>query len=335
MRYTARMSLRAQGDAKGVGPDQLRLLAKIARMYHERGVRQPQIAADLGISQSRVSRMLRLASDLGIVRTTVMMPEGVHTDLEDAVEAKYGLRECVIVEVDGGSEDVIPALGAVAAGYVSTTLMMGDDIVGISSWSATLLATVEAMRPHNGAPTSIITQLVGGVGDPQVQVTANRLLDRLATTTGARPIFLPTPGLVRDAAVREALLQDPAIAGVLDAWDRLTIALVGIGSVQPSPLLQRSGNAVDQDQQDELRRLGAVGDVCFRFFDQEGKLVDSPFNDRVVGITPEQLKRVPRRIGVAGGSNKLAAIRAALTGGWINIVITDMETAQGLLGRDG
>jgi DNA-binding Lrp family transcriptional regulator len=157
------MSLRAQGDAKGVGPDQLRLLAKIARMYHERGVRQPQIAADLGISQSRVSRMLRLASDLGIVRTTVMMPEGVHTDLEDAVEAKYGLRECVIVEVDGGSEDVIPALGAVAAGYVSTTLMMGDDIVGISSWSATLLATVEAMRPHNGAPTSIITQLVGGV----------------------------------------------------------------------------------------------------------------------------------------------------------------------------
>jgi 4-amino-4-deoxy-L-arabinose transferase-like glycosyltransferase/predicted XRE-type DNA-binding protein len=79
------MSLRAQGDAKGVGPDQLRLLAKIARMYHERGVRQPQIAADLGISQSRVSRMLRQASDLGIVRTMVMMPEGVHTDLEVTV----------------------------------------------------------------------------------------------------------------------------------------------------------------------------------------------------------------------------------------------------------
>jgi DNA-binding transcriptional regulator LsrR (DeoR family) len=328
------VNLSVPGDGKGVGPDQLRLLAKIARMYHERGVRQPQIASDLGISQSRVSRMLRQASDLGIVRTMVMTPEGIHTDLEDAVEAEYGLRECMIVDVDEGSEDIIPALGAAAAGYLSTTLPMGEDIIGISSWSATLLATVEAMRPHSGAPASVITQLVGGVGDPQVQVTANRLLDRLATTTGARPIFLPTPGLVRDAVVREALLQDPAVAGALETWDRLTIALVGIGSVQPSPLLQRSGNAVDQEQQEELRRLGAVGDVCFRFFDQDGELVDSPFNDRVVGITPEQLKRVPRRIGVAGGSNKLAAIRAALTGQWVNTLITDLETAQGLLGRE-
>jgi DNA-binding transcriptional regulator LsrR (DeoR family) len=332
MRYTGGMSLSAPGPLKGVGPDQLRLLVKIARMYHERGVRQPQIAADLGISQSRVSRLLKQASDLGVVRTTVMLPEGVHTDLEDAVEARYGLRECVVVEVDGSSGDVIPALGSVSAGYLSTALMMGNDVVGISSWSATLLAMVEAMRPANGTPTSVITQLVGGVGDPQVQVTANRLLDRLATVTGARPIFLPTPGLVRDQGVREALLQDPAIASVLETWDRLTIALVGIGSVQPSPLLQRSGNAVEPDQQEELRRLGAVGDVCFRFFDQEGNLVDSPFNDRVVGITPEQLKRVPRRIGVAGGPGKLTAIRAALKGGWVNVIVTDIKTAQELVG---
>mgnify|MGYP001232122259 CR=1 FL=1 len=250
------MSLSAPGSAKGVGLDQLRLLTKIARMYHERGMRQPKIAAELGISQSRVSRLLKQASDLGIVRTTVMLPEGVHTDLEDAVEERYGLRECVVVEVDGSSEDVIPTLGSVAAGYLSTALALGNDIVGISSWSATLLAMVEAMRPHNGTPTSIICQLVGGVGDPRAQVTANRLLDRLATVTGARPIFLPTPGLVRDAEVREALLQDPAITGVLETWDRLTIALVGIGSVQPSPLLQRSGNAIDQSQQEELSRLG-------------------------------------------------------------------------------
>jgi DNA-binding transcriptional regulator LsrR (DeoR family) len=75
--------------------------------------------------------------------------------------------------------------------------------------------------------------------------------------------------------------------------------------------------------------------VCFRFFDGGGQLIDSPFNDRVVGIPPNRLKEVPRRIGVAGGSEKLEAIGAAITGGWVNTLITDLETARNLLAEDG
>jgi DNA-binding transcriptional regulator LsrR (DeoR family) len=311
-----------------VTADQLRLLAKVARMYHERGVRQPQIAADLHISQSRVSRLLTQAAELGIVRTTVTLPSGVYTDLEENLTERYGLADCIVVDADGSSGAVLPALGAATAAYLSDTLTDGDK-VGISSWSATLLATVEAMRPKNkGGTVDLVTQLVGGVGDPRVQLEATRLLDRFATVTGARPLFLPTPGLVTDPAVRRALLQDPAVIGVQRAWKELTVALVGIGSVQPSPLLQRSGNAIDPAQQAELQELGAVGDVCLRFFDRNGRLIDSPFNDRILGISPEELKSVPRRIGVAGGSNKLEAIHAAVRGGWVNTLITDLDTAR-------
>ena len=310
--------------------DQLRLMSKIARMYHERGMRQPQIAADLHISQSRISRLLRQAAELGIVRTIVTLPPGVHTDVEDALTQRYGLVDVAAVDADGGSGDVIPALGAAAATYLTETLGNGD-VVGISSWSATLLATAEKMRPKNGATVEIVTQLVGGIGDPRVQVSANRLLDRISTVTGARPVFMPAPGLVNDPAARRALLLDPSVTPALEAWQRLTVALVGIGSLTPSPLLRRSGNATDPDQQDALRRLGAVGDVCLRFFDQEGRLVDSDFNDRVLGITPERLRQVPRRIAVAGGAEKTVPIRAALQGGWVNILITDLETAHRLL----
>jgi DNA-binding transcriptional regulator LsrR (DeoR family) len=316
--------------ARPYGADELRLLAKIARMYYERGIRQPQIAADLHISQSRVSRLLRQASELGIVRTTVTLPSGVHTHVEEELEARYGLLDSVIVDTDGGSVDVVRALGAAAAAYLSETLASGD-IVGISSWSATLLATVEAMRPRPGLIVKIVTQLVGGVGDPRVQVEATRLLDRFATLTRAEPAFLPTPGLVNDPAVQRALLDDPAVTGVLQIWERLSVALVGIGSVQPSPLLQHSGNAIDRSQQAELLQLGAVGDICLRFFDQGGSLINSPFNDRVLGISADQLKAVPRRIGVAGGAKKRAAIAAAVEGGWVNTLITDLETALHLL----
>lgn len=305
-------------------------MAKVARMYYERGIRQPQIAADLRISQSRVSRLLKQAADQGIVRTTVTLPAGVYTEVEEQLADRYGLLDCVVVDIDGSSGDVAPALGSAAAAYLSDTLSTGD-VVGISSWSATLLATIDAMRPRNGLQVDVVTQLLGGIGDPRVQVSATRLLDRLSRLTGARPVFLPTPGLVNDPAVRAALLRDPSVAEALRTWSRLTVALVGIGSVQPSPLLQSSGNALDPQQQEELARRGAVGDVCFRFFDKDGVLVDSPFNERVVGITPDELTRVPRRIGVAGGAEKISAIHAAIAGGWVNTLVTDVDTARSLL----
>lgn len=317
---------------RAAGSDQLRLMSKIARMYHERGMRQPQIAAELHISQSRISRLLRQAAELGIVKTIVTLPSGVYTDLEERLAQRYGLLDVAVVDADGGSGDVIPALGAAAASYLTETLSNGD-VVGISSWSATLLATAETMRPKNGAAVDLVTQLVGGIGDPRVQVSANRLLDRFSTVTGGRPVFMPAPGLVGEPAARRALLQDPSVAPAQEAWQRLTVALVGIGSLTPSPLLRSSGNAVDPEQQDALRRLGAVGDVCLRFFDEHGQLVASELDDRVLGVTPEQLRQVPRRIGVAGGAEKVGAIHAALVGDWVNILVTDLETAEQLEAR--
>lgn len=313
----------------GIDDDQLRLMSKVARMYHERGLRQSQIASDLHISQSRISRLLRQAVEVGIVRTTVTLPSGVHTDLEERLARRYDLLDVVVVDADGASGDVIPALGAAASAYLTETLGNGD-VVGISSWSASLLATTERMRPKNGASVEVVAQLVGGIGDPRVQMSANRLLDRFSTVTGARPVFMPTPGLVGDVAARRALLADASVAPALEAWDRLTVALVGIGSLAPSPLLRRSGNAVDPAQQDELRTLGAVGDVCLRFFDERGRLVASELDDHVLGITPDQLRRVPRRIGVAGGEEKVGAVHAALVGDWVNILVTDLETARRL-----
>ena len=111
------------------------------------------------------------------------------------------------------------------------------------------------------------------------------------------------------------------------------MALVGIGGLAPSPLLQASGNAVDPASQEKLRAAGAVGDVCVRFFDSAGNLVPSDLDDRVVGIDPDTLRKIPRRIGIAGGESKHKAIHAAISGGWVNVLITDTGTAGALLQR--
>jgi DNA-binding transcriptional regulator LsrR (DeoR family) len=326
MASTARSTTRTAPDG------QIRLITKVARMYHERGIRQVDIAETLHLSQARVSRLLKRAAELGIVRTVVAVAQGVYTDLEEALESRYGLAEAVVVDVEGSHRDIAAALGSAGASYLQTTLTGGERI-GISSWSETLLGVVDRMHPLRVAGAESVVQLVGGLGAASVQAEGNRLLSELARLIGATAVFVPAPGLVGNKAMRESLLNDAAMESVAAEWSRLTMALVGIGSLPPSPLLRASGNAVDPGDQDRLLAAGAVGDVCQRYFDSAGVLVRSDLDDRVVGIDPDALRRIPRRVGIAGGESKHAAIHAALSGGWVNVLLTDTGTAQSLLRR--
>jgi DNA-binding transcriptional regulator LsrR (DeoR family) len=314
-----------------VPSDQIRLLTKVARMYHERGLRQPQIAEQLHISQPRVSRLLKRAASLGIVRTTVVTPRGVYAEVEEQIEQSYDLSEVIVADTDDPADEfqVLRALGSAAAVYLETTLM-GDERIGVSSWSSTLLAAVESMSPRPTPVASKVVQMLGGVGNVTAQTQATRITGRLAQLTGGTPVYLPAPGLLASADMRQMIVTDPNIESVLGECEGLTTALVGIGSVEPSPLLRESGNAFAESELPALKAAGAVGDVCLRFFDERGQHVTTELDERVLGIGPATLRRVPRRIGVAGGGRKHTAIRAALLGGWVNVLITDLQTAHWL-----
>ena len=113
--------------------------------------------------------------------------------------------------------------------------------------------------------------------------------------------------------------------------EQVSLALVGIGEVKPSSLLATSGNVFTLEELTGLRAMGAVGDILVRFFNRQGKPVHSPLNERVIGMSLEQLQRVERSVGIAGGKRKVEAIRAALTGRLVNVLITDHFTAERLL----
>ncbi len=310
---------------------QLRLMTRVARMYYEADLNQPQIAERLHVSQAKVSRLLKRASELGIVRVAVVPPPGGHSELEERLVARYGLADAVVADVPTDDDSgLISAVGAAAASYLDDVLLSHERI-GISSWSATLLAMVNVMSTRAKAVADSVTQVIGGVGVPQAQVQATRLTERLATLTGAEAHFLAAPGVVSSAALGQAMMAEPYVAGVVELWRDLTVVLAGIGSLEPSPLLRQSGNTLPESDLAELRQLGAVGDVCLRFFDAAGDPVRSALDGRVVGISDEALKSVPRRVGVAGGARKHAAIRAAMLGGWINVLVTDVRTAHVML----
>ena len=317
--------------------EEFRLLARVARLYYTDGLRQPEIASRLDLSQARVSRLLKRAEAEGIVRITVTAPSGVFPEVEDELQQAYGLKVAFVVDAPGGADNedrLLQELGAAAAYYLEAVLRSGD-VMGISSWSSSLLATADAMRPLPKLTGVRVVQVLGGVGDPSARLHANRLTHHFAELVNGEAISLPSPGIVGSPESAQVLREDPYVAATLDLLKDMSLVLVGIGALRPSRLLASSGNVFSRQELEELSGQGAVGDICLRFFDAAGHPVTGRLDERVIGIRLEELKAISRRIAVAGGTRKTAAIRAALRGGWVNTLITDLATAESLLRAPG
>ncbi len=299
-------------------------------MYYLDDVKQADIAARLTISQATISRLLRRAREENVVRISVHTPSGTFPELEESLCRKFGMTDVIVAECAEEREgQILRRMGEAAALYLETTLQPGE-IVGISSWSESLLYTVENIHPQRRLAASRVVQMQGGMGDPSVQKHATNLTRRLAQLIGAQPQPLPTQGITSSKAAQEALTSDPFVRETMAFFPQITLALVGIGTVEPSKLLADSGNVFTPDELAELARMGAVGDICLNFFDRDGKPVPSAFQERVIAIGLEQLCRARRVVGVAGGQRKVAALLGAMRGKLIDVLVTDQYTAARL-----
>jgi DNA-binding transcriptional regulator LsrR (DeoR family) len=309
----------------------LRLLTRVARLYHEEGLNQTQVADRLGLTQVAVSRMLKKAEESGIVRTTVVTPPGAFTDLEDLLEAKFGLNQAIVADASRDSEEsVLSAIGSAAAQFLESTVK--GEVIGISSWSTSLLSMIDHMHPlRKGGEKSLVVQMLGGVGNPSAEQHANRLALRLARMVHGEARFLPAPGVVGSARAAQVLLEDRAVSEAVALFEKVTLALVGVGVLEPSALVVSSGNTFSREELEDLQQNGAVGDICFCFYDTNGREVKGALKGRVIGIDLESLRRVPRSVAICGGKKKFTAILGALRGKWVNTLITDQYTAQRLV----
>jgi DNA-binding transcriptional regulator LsrR (DeoR family) len=310
--------------------DELRLIARVARMYYEWDMKQSDIARQLDLSQATVSRLLTRSKEEGIIRISVNLPNGVYTELEETLVKKFSLRDAIVVDSLEDNEKLIQRdLGAATAYYLESAIRP-NEIIGISSWSATLLALVDSLHPLTKKPGVKVVQLLGGVGNPAVEAHATRLTSRMAQLVNGEPIYLPVAGVLATPAARDILLADDVTMPAVQLFDKVSTALVGIGAIDPSPLLAQSGNIFSPQELDLLRSKKAVGDILLRFYDRNGALVETGLEKRVISMSLEQLSKVNRAVGVAGGSRKYIGILGALRGRWINLLVTDHFTAERL-----
>ena len=313
--------------------EQLRLMTRVAWLYHMRGMKQSLIADTLDLSQSRVSRLLDAAMVQGIVHTTVRVPPGLQLELEQALQESYGLAGAQVFDVPEPDDEraLLRDLGRLLAVHLREQPLEGD-VIGITSWSRTLRGTVRSLEGAAARPARLVVELLGDVGTPEVQHEAAEVTRQLARFTGAQPRFLRVPGVPASASVRATLLEhDLHARETLALHDELDEALVGIGPCTMDLQLMRGDSSFARGQFAKARALGAVGEVNLRFIDIEGNAVASDLDDVVIGVTLEQLRRSPRRLAVAGGPSKYDAIRGSLRGGWVTSLVTDVRTAEHLL----
>jgi DNA-binding transcriptional regulator LsrR (DeoR family) len=311
-------------------PKDVHLLVKISHMYHEQGNSEDQIARSLHLSRSKVSRLLKQARQLGIVKISVIPPPGFFPKLEEDLERKYSLKEALVVDVadPDSPNSVAKELGVVAARHLQQTLNEGE-IIGIS-WGTTLNAMIAALQ-YQKPMSNHVVQIIGGLGEPTSEIHATDLCRRMASALNSDLTLLPSPGIVSSRQVRDALLGDRFIQNALRLYSKLGVAYVGIGAPTPDSVVIRDGAIMSQAELDRLLVLGAVGDIALRYYDRNGQPICGELDERVIGITLEELKNIDRVVGVAGGVEKLQAIRGALLGKNVNVLITDQHTAMELL----
>lgn len=306
--------------------DEFRLLIKVARLHYVEGQRQRTIAADLGLSPSRVSTLIRQARESGLVEIRVHDPNASLSELEDRVQEKYDLTDVVAVPgpfPDGMS--VINKLGFRAALYVQRLVRQGD-IVGISGGRT--LYSMATSGAFNVAPGPLLVPVSGGVNAAEFHYTANGVAALMARALSGTYRQVPFPAFVDSPLTRNAILQDSSAREPFELAKQAELVIVGIGTLD-APVLTLPH--IERADIDELRRLGARSEIAGHFLNHQGELCAPRFGERLVALDFEFLRRTPRLIVVAGGDGKEVAIRAALLSGAVNVLITDEFTAGKLL----
>jgi len=290
-----------------------------ARLYYLEDLSQAEVAERLGVSRSTVSRLLAKARDLQIVRIEVRPPAPAD-GLADALVEKLGLRGAVVVPAAPGV-----ALAALAdpARRVLASLDLAPGSVLALGWGRAMMEVVTAGLPP--LPEVVIVPTIGGMAENDASFQLNELVRRAAVASGGQASFLHAPAMP-SPALRRSLERDPPIRAVLTCWDNISVAVVGVGG-PPST----DGHARAHMPGGTGALANAVGDISWHYFDLAGEPVRYPDEERLLGVSREQLAAAGTLVAVAAGTDKAPSILGACRAGLVDVLVTGATTAEAVL----
>ncbi|MCL1929192.1 MAG: sugar-binding transcriptional regulator [Treponema sp.] len=300
------------------------LLVEMAKHYYIDSMSQSEIAELYKISRPTVANMLKECREKGIVEIRINDKSPFSSETGQILMTKYGLETVCVVPQEDDYALTLYKTCLETAGFLSS-LLENRMKVGIS-WGTALYHTIRQL-PKLGLMDCEVIQLMGGLGAVALYYDGAELARILADKMCGRFFPVLSPVLVQSRELRDALLKEPGIREALEKAGSLSLALVGLSSDLPEDSALVKAGFLSPEEARQVYSEGSCGHLCGYHYDAEGKFMNSPINNRVVGINPDEFLQIPRRMGIACGKQKARAIHAALKGRLITDLFTDELTA--------
>ena len=295
------------------------LATKAAWYYYMENYTQHQIAEAMGLSRAKVIRLLEDAKTDGIIQFNFRKDDSTRVSLEKNLIAAYGLNDAFVVPTPLNEATLTHTISRAAALYVSDHLRPGGYLnIGYGDTVSSMLGYLA--KEHED-PINVVS-MTGGV---------SYYLPSVSSTAYAMHLFLiPSPLIVSSSEVRDALLGEKSIQEIYAMTEHADMSVVGIGAAVEGATVLRNG-IIRESELAILKMQGSVGDVLNHFYDSEGNPITTEIENRTISTDIEKLRTMKNIVGVAGGPEKVAAIKAVLRGGYLNVLVTDSKTAEELL----
>ncbi|BCY17339.1 MAG TPA: sugar-binding domain-containing protein [Anaerolineaceae bacterium] len=307
--------------------DDIKKIVAVAEYYYLQKLSKSEISKIMRISRQSVTNLLQIANDDGIVDIKIINPLASERHLANKLIELTGLRDVVVVQ--SNPIQIKRNIGLAGAVYLGD-LIKPSQVIGVG-WGKTLVETVTNIK-CNDSPGSIVVPIMGGLGRVEYELQVNRISNLLANNIKGNSLQLFAPGVVGSRQVAESIMTTNDVLEVINYWDKLDLALIGLGGLNniSSGDIAPNGH-MSFEEVENLNKLGVVGDVCLRFYNRSGENVKVTDKWYVIGITLEQLQKVPTVVCLAGGAEKVDAIQAAIKGGFIDILISDELVVQQII----
>lgn len=299
-----------------------------AWLYYADNLTQSEVAGRLNVARATIVKYLREARERGIVTIRISSEANGRTQLSRALAARHGLAGALVIPA-GPEDRLVPRLGDAGARLLADRIAPGDTI-GVA-WGRTVLAAAGQIVLPEPRPNVTVVQ-VSGSSTGSADFSAELCTSVLSARIGARCVNLLAPAILSSRALRDTLLAEPVLRKQFALIHSTNHILLGVGDIGAGSTVRASGIA-SEEEIDAYAARGAAGVIIGRFIDAEGRAVAGDLDERMVGISLDDLRRVPNRICLAGGAHKIAAIRATLAGGYATHLVTDADTAEALLDR--
>lgn len=308
------------------------IAVQIARMYYHQELTTQQIADELKLSRSKVSRLLKYAKEQGLIEIRILDPSEGPQELEQAIRTCFGIPTVQVISVPetATEHEALNRVAISAAAYLNT--LMENGVTLAIAWGTTVSAISERLTPKPLNDVQVV-QLNGSGNTHDVGISySSEILRHFANTYRARIHPFPVPTFFDYADTKRALWRERSVRRILELQVHADILLFSIGAVEAGvPSHVYSGGYLETKDLKELQQEGVVGDIATVFFRSDGSFEDVPINARASGPDLTLFTKAKHALCVVSGRGKAKGLHAALKGGYLNTLIVDEPTARLLL----